>query len=109
MTFEQAQQFVSLVGVPAAILALIFFFAWRFGRWLGPRADRIIQNHIDFLNHSEENQTKQTSTLSQQTELIGKTVRALAEFADAADSALDKDLDEAKTFIERGRDELKPN
>ena len=109
MTFDQAQQFVSLVGVPAAILALLFFFLWRFGRWLGPRCDRIIQNHVDFLSHSEENQTKQTTTLAQQSEMIGKTVRALAEFADAGESALDKDNDEAKIFIEKGRDELKPN
>jgi hypothetical protein len=108
MTFDQVQQFVSVVGVPAAILALLFFFLWRIGRWLGPRADRIIQNHVDFLTHSEDNQTKQTATLAQQSELIGKTVRALAEFTDAAESALDRETDEAKVFLEKARDELKP-
>ncbi len=108
MTFDQVQQFVSVVGVPAAILALLFFFLWRIGRWLGPRADRIIQNHVDFLTHSEDNQTKQTATLAQQSELIGKTVRALAEFTDAAESALDRETDEAKVFPEKARDELKP-
>jgi len=109
MNFENVQALISLVGVPAAILALLFFFFWKFARWLGPRADHIIKNHVDFLSHSEENQNKQTETLAQQSELIGKTVRALAEFTDAAESALDLETDEAKVFLEKARDELKPN
>tara|TARA_R100000808_G_scaffold6661_1_gene19611 strand:+ start:183 stop:512 length:330 start_codon:yes stop_codon:yes gene_type:complete len=108
MTFDQAQQFVSLVGVPASILALVFFFFWRFGRWLGPRADGVIKNHVDFLKCSQENQTRQTETLARQSELIGKTVRALAEFTDAAESAIDLETDEAKAFLEKAREELRP-
>ena len=108
MNFSNLMELVSLVGVPAAILALVFFFVWRLGRWIGPRADQVIRNHVEFLRHSEENQKQQTATLSSQAELIGKTVRALAEFTDAAECAIDSESDEAKGYLERAREELRP-
>ena len=108
MTIDQIQDLVSTLGIPTAILLAMIWIVLRLGRWIGPRAARIVEHHIDFLLATQEHQAKQTETLSQQSEMIGTTCRALSHFADAADGALDSNIEETKNSIERAREELDP-
>jgi len=108
MNIADWKDLIALVGVPAAVLGVVFYIIFRFGRWLGPRAEQVVTGHIEFLKISQENQTQQTTTLAQQGELLGKTVRALSHCVDAADHALDNEQDETKQLLEKAREELTP-
>ena len=106
MSVNEIQEMVSSLGIPFVILVAVFWLIVRIGRWIGPRADLVVDHHVQFLTATQNHQKQQTETLSQQSELIGKTCRALSHFADVAETVLDDKPEESRQSIERIRGEL---
>ena len=65
----------SRLGVPVAILALIFLFLVRTAKWFRPRADQLIDSHLSLLENMKRNGDTNTTNLAG----LSRDVRELAE------------------------------
>ena len=68
--FEALDRF----GVAVSLLIAIGVTSWRVGKWMGPRVDKVVESHVEFVSKvgdQVERQTECLIVLSKNQELHG--------------------------------------
>lgn len=47
---EELKAFAEALGTPAGVAGVLAFCIWRVSKWAGPRVDRILDKHADFVD-----------------------------------------------------------
>ena len=73
---------INRVGLPLVLLALAAYLAWRIGRWLQPRLDRLLDSHLEFINKLDERMDVMGERISHLAEVQGESNRKLSELVE---------------------------
>ena len=113
---QSAADLVNNLGFPVALVLILLLFLWRACRYMAPLGRRVVEQHLDFLEHTKEHTAQQTVNLVRQTELIelineteGQHSQALLHLSSAAESTIDGEKDEARQFLKRMRNSVEKN
>jgi hypothetical protein len=106
---ETITEIINSVGLPVGLLLVIIFAIYRIAKYAAPLGERVVQEHVIFLDATKMQNKRTVEAIEKQTELlagISKTNKSLSHLADAAGHALDEKPDDAKQAITRMRDAL---
>lgn len=65
MDVEDIKPWIELFGTPAGITAVLGFALWRLGKWLQPKADRIFNRHIEFIDSVQKCNEENTEVVKE--------------------------------------------
>jgi hypothetical protein len=107
---EQITGLINSVGFPIALVLMILFILYRVGRWAGPLGQKVVENHIIFLDATKAHGKRTAEAMEKQTDLMTElktTNSALVYLANAGDDALDGKTGDARNELDKMRDELR--
>ena len=107
---ENVINLINNVGFPVALVVVLLFILYRVGRWAGPLAHKVVENHIIFLDATKAHGKRTSEAMEKQTALLHEiktTSSALIHLANAGDDALDGRTDSAHKQLDKMRDQLR--
>ena len=106
---NEVVEVVNSLGLPVGLILIIIVAVWRIAKYLAPLGQKVVSEHVVFLDATKQQQKRTVDAIEKQTELlagISKTNKSLSHLADAAANVLDEKDDAARTSITRMRDVL---
>jgi len=102
-------EIVNSLGLPVGLILIVIVAIWRVAKYLAPLGEKVVSEHVVFLDATKQQQKRTVDAIETQTELlagISKTNQSLSHLADAAANVLDENDSAARTSITRMRDVL---
>jgi len=95
---------INSVGLPVGLVLVFLFAVWKIARWSSPIIQKLVENHVIFLDATKNQQKRTVEAIETQTELLSgitQTNRSLSHLADAAKSAIDKNDEAARQSLNK--------
>lgn len=106
---QEFADMINSVGLPVGLVLVFLFAVWKIARWASPIIQKLVENHVIFLDATKNQQKRTVEAIETQTELlsgISRTNRSLSHLADAAKNAIDQNDDAARQSLDKMREVL---
>ena len=88
-------EIINSLGLPVGLILIVIVAIWRIAKYLAPLGEKVVSEHVVFLDATKQQQARTVDAIEKQTELlagISKTNQSLSHLADAAANVLDETM-----------------